>query len=440
MTNGNATTQTANTMAEAAKQQLEINGEDIRFKMTDEARALMNSKQTFDTVEVTQQGKAFARSITVEQALQQLINPANKPSSTDIISDQIEWIDLNKQRRTVPCAVSKVLNCVTDQVKEAVFFKVYSGCQTTHNKSGIETKAEIKRGTSLSLYTAKVTPNTDLNHITKRASAGDVSLSATWMPDNIQNEAEIDKFLQWQQSIKEVLLYQTLTEIKNSNGAVISAYRNINRSAIEDIFEAAYVGVYGMVDVSDKSRFAHFLKMRREFFATLSNAFLTPTAEFTIDLGISIRKMVVSEEQQWSSKNKIGHVHQNAVGSFYVTSDIDIGLNKIPITLSVFESNTAMIDAVTRLSMQIVEKEARSQLGLEGPEPDYALYDQVEVPEVPTREYYKILGITETQQAEIIDNILTTARDIANAKVKAVKEDEDVAHRTRISDIMRGGE
>lgn len=423
---------TQETLAKTILAKLIIDGANITVKLSDEERAVLNHVDTLENIVVTASQTKAVKAVEIEKALIQADNTAVDVSSADIISDQILYDNLQGQSITIPCAVAKVSNSATGYVQQASLMKIYAGIQLDKAKTGKTPNTAIKEISAefKELFAKPATPND--GHITKVCGKGNVLLSATIAPAAICQQEEIMTLVAMQQALKAQMLVETLQAAAGDRDKVIAAYRNINRNLIESIFDSIYTGRYGQVDYSDPAAAKKYIKLKRDFLNALSAEFRNGASDITVDFGLRMRKMEISPDPKWTNLDKVSRVKRLLSGSVYVSDSVDLGLGKIPVTMPVLTKHAAEVDQIAEASLRIVENEIRKQLGLT---PIDLTMPTLKIPAVEA-EYAKILGITEDQQNEILEEIMDKAKTVAETRLNSEEAERSNAIMAAMNDMM----
>lgn len=387
-------------------------------KLTEEQKKILSEVQTAQTAKVnTESARQMVKTMDIAAAINARANGGDPSDISGIYADSLRvTIAGEEQPHVYPCAVCKSANIATAKLTDATVWKVYVGCQMTHSDKALAAVNSIRDyNTGLFMQAAERKENVP-DHIVKEMSLKDASLSTTLFPLDIRNAERFNKSLAAKKNLQDAMTAEFLVAIKGAEEAVKkTAYRNINKSYIETLFELEYRSKFGQDNdgnPADVIRHNDLLKKFRNKMSTVGYVFLSSD---TITFGLNVRKMTISPTVIWKNEQKIEHVKQFGSGSYYVSSNIDTGSITIPTTPTIIAKYLEQIVQLMDHDMALLEAETAAEVGL--------TEVKVTIPELPTTEVYKgsrnyweLLGISEeTEKAW-----LTELTDVAKEKAKEV--------------------
>lgn len=399
----------------------------LRFKLSPEAVAALNKQQTFSNIS-TSGATMTAKEVDYAKAIEQLANPAESQATYDIVADEIHFMNpMDGKEVSTPCTVAKVTNICTSQITDATVTKLYGGCQYQKGRQSADLKTSIRSDSSISgldMFT-KAEESPIVDRVVKRTGLYDTGVSATISQEDIKQLDYLRQLVVLQQHVKQTMVAEYLSSIKGGSDAVIlAAYKNINRSTIDSIFTAVYAKNFGSVDPKDASAAHDYFQTYQDFQDALLAEFPYSMAAETIQFGLSARKMTISPSPIWTNMDKLNHVKQFNGGSYFVTSNIDLGIMRIPTNSKIMADHMEQIITLVRAAMLFIENEARLQAGYGIAEANVNLF-QFEAPK--SLEYYDILGLSQQQQQQYIDEMQRlaskTANDVCTNRVERKRND-----------------
>lgn len=342
----------------------------IKCNLTDEEKRIIMTKRTAENAEVSESAKAFAEQVDIQATLDSLVAPGAQQNNLDVISDRLSYprATEGKPDNVVDCAVAKTTNFCTARLIDDTIMKLYGGLEVTVQKGAREMTEKIRGLVKQDFFTKSEPTNVMPNTLTKKAAAGDVRLSGTVFPDGIVLADELNLVLQATVSLKQAMVAALYDQHKNptadDKNDIICLYKNANRSALEDIFEAQYRALFGELKSDNAEQITEYVNMRSAYLQLLSAKYGNSLGGLTVDLGLRIRKQVISPNVIWTNTDKVRRVHRFQNGSYYVSSHVDAGLGKIPSTLDIIQEYSERIDDVVEASLIIIEAETRAEMGL----------------------------------------------------------------------------
>lgn len=413
----------------------------IRCKLSDEAKALLNQRHTANTTVTSTQALGLARTLNIQEAISKLMTPAAQPTNADVISDEIAYTQLGHKNRvvSVPCSVAKTGNSATASIKEASILKVYGGLEVSEQKGGREMIVSIKEARNQDIFSRPtVEPTTDC--VVKRAQAGDVRLSATVFPEDIRLGDALKEVAVATEIVKQHLMADTYDTLKDSSReAKLTIYKNANRSLMEEIFEGEFVQKYGQVTSDDADKIHLYTALRNDFLQAMSARLGSSVGDITVDLGLRVRRQSIQPNAVWSSINKVGHVHQFSNGSYYVSTQVDMGIGRVPATMNILTKYADKVDDVVEASLRVIEAEARAELGLPYDELKFTAASlglaPLDDPELLFRTH---LGISREDEIEFEKTLRQTAHEVAANRIAASREDSRAAQIQAIDKMLKG--
>lgn len=413
----------------------------VRCKLSDEAKALLNQRHTANTTVTSTQTSGLTRTLNIQEAISKMMAPASQTTNADVISDEIAYTQLGHKNKvlSVPCSVAKTTNSATAAITEASVLKLYGGLEVSEQKGGKEMIVSIKEARNQDIFSRPtVEPTTE--YVVKRAQAGDVRLSATVFPEDIRLGDALKEVAVATEIVKQHLMADTYDTLKDSSKeAKLTIYKNANRSLMEEIFEGEFIQKYGRVTSDDADKVDLYTTLRNDFLQVMSARLGSSVGDITVDLGLRVRRQSIQPNAVWSSLNKVGHVHQFSNGSYYVSTQVDMGIGKVPATMSILTKYADKVDDVVEASLRIIEAEARAELGLPYEAPTFTAASLALAPlDDPGRLFRTHLGISQAEEADFEKTLRQVAHEVAAERVAASREDSRAAQLQAIDKMLKG--
>lgn len=423
---GNEVNQNHGNFLEAVQEHIEERNGELRFKLSQEAIDALNKQQSFNNIPVSG-STVTAKTVDYAKLMEQLANPAESPATYDVVADEVHYKDLDDKNVVVPSTVAKVTNICTSQIDNADVTKLYGGCRFQKGKESADIKTAIRAESSISgldMFTkAAATVSTD--RVVKRTAMFDTGLSATIVQEDMRQLDYFRKLVVLTMRAKQAMVAEYLSSIQGSSESVkLAAYKNINRSTTDNIFDAAYAKTFGSVDPKDAAQAHSYFEAYHDYQDALMLEFPHAANAETIEFGISARKLSIKSSPVWTNMEKVRRVKQFSGGSFFVSNQVDLGILRIPTTGRIVAAHKDWVQDLTYASMIFIENEARLQAGykiaIENPK-------LPEIPAVDNLEYYKLLNISINDQQNLVDQMIQKATSVANevCKNRANRRTED---------------
>lgn len=385
----------------------------IVSNMSDADKKAINASRSAATATVADTGEGLVSSVSISAALNaRLEGNSVSESSSNIKSDQIHMKDHKLVVHVFPCAVAKATNYVTGFLEDVTVMKIYTPLRLKLNDIESDLNDTIRED-YVSPFKKKadaIDPNSKL--IVKRTTMKDTILSMTAFPEDLRYYSEFDNVLALCNKLKILMVYEFLESVKGSSeDMLIAAYRNINTSKLEDIFNSIYTSFFGRVNSSDSVQVDQYNDALKDFNEAKSLIGSTFLSNSTLSFGLYTRKLTISPSVVWENVKKLGKVKKNRAGSYFVSSNMDSGIGAVPITGDILSKHIDQILAITDYCMALLESEARVENG----------FKPLELPELPKIEFPKfdvkyrdILGLTKEQEDGIKAALETKAKELAN--------------------------
>lgn len=404
------------------------------MKLTDEQKDALLKVQSAGNTEVYENLPTSVNSIDITKAIE-AANTGSGVTNTEIFSDKID-LTTGNGHVTIPCASSKASNIATGDLKDASVWKAMSWLNV-HQVLSTVANAAI-RSDSLLPFTPKSTAET--KDIVKKCSIRDFSMSGTIFPEDIHDTEEWNKFADFQHKYKAALLATFLcnaAKMQLSDDMRLTIYRCANRSMAEDIFDSVWKEYNPFYDESDPVQVSDHNDALRAYNGALENIGSKYMSNISVKFGLQFRKMSISPNPKWTSTKKVGHVKSFGPGkSCYVTTNIDSGIMTVPMTSKMLSDNLNNIVLIAQTGAALIEREVRKQNGLTGEIkiPDYSSikYDE----KLLGKRYYELLGITETVEAAIYENLTKQYKEKAETVVEAIQARNDNVNASTLQELL----
>lgn len=382
----------------------------LACNLSAEQRAALQAIQTSsNTQTLTSNIQKEVSSMDIAAAIEARTMRTDTADIEGVYADAIQMTIPGGGVHEYPCAVSKATNIATAGIVEATVNKIYAVCNMTHSDKGLAARNVINTDFS-TLFAKPDLANTD--RLIKRTTMRDTGLSATVFPQDIRLSNEFVKALQVCINLKANMIAEFLTKLRGADEkTLLTAYRNINRSLLDDIFENQYKIDIGRVDDGDAAEVRDYIAALRDYREGLGNIGAMYLSSDTIEFGLNVRKMTIAPKSIWTNLEKVGRVKKfGSAGSYYVSSNEDSGLGKIPTDSAIVSAHLDEIVAITDHCMALIESEARLENG----------YDKLDIPALPdikltaeSTDYATLLGISKDQEARLLEILQERASEFA---------------------------
>lgn len=405
----------------------------LSCNLTDEQKQAIKRVQTAANAETqTMVSSAVVKQVEIAAAIEARATRSSSQDVSGVYADEIHMEDHNQQLHIYPCTVAKSTNIVTSSLVEANVLKIYATVRMTHSTKGAAARNYIRDDWGKIFSKARVVNDPD--KLIKQASMKDTVLSATIFPADVRLSEEFTAAIEVSIALKTGMMAEFLKGLRGADEtAVKTAYRNINRSLLDDIFDSVYSAYIGRVDDSDPEAVQLYLDALRDYrdsVGQIGSVFLSSdTAEF----GLNVRRLSISPNVIWQNREKTGRIKRYGSGSYYVSTNEDTGIGRIPTTPEILADHIDEIVSLTDHCMALVECEARLENG----------YNPIEIPALPdlprvpdSLKYSDLLGITRETEASILSSIETEAKELATVVCKRRKSAKSDANVGRIMEAM----
>lgn len=390
-----------------------------KMNLTEEQKEALMTVQNAGNADIYEGMSTSVRAIDIAKAIE-TASTVTQQSNADIFASSID-LTTHTGHIIIPCATSKATNIVTGDLKSAVVIKAINTLEV-HQVDGAIANAAI-RNDVLMPFAPKTTAVTD--DIVKKSSLKDFSMSGTMFPDDIKLVKELNQFMDFQHKYKSAMMAEFLVSAANKNltdNELITIYRSASRSAAEDIFDQIWLEFNPLYNNADASEVSDYVDAKRAYMGTLETIGNKYMSSSSIRFGMNLRKISISENLKWSSEEKLGRVKQfGANKSYYVGSNIDSGIQTVPVTSEMMTKHLNDIVKIVQAGCALTEKETRMENGF--PVKDFTIpeYESIKYDNTLLgKEYYTLLGITSSKQAEIYGIVFEAMKEKARTIIKAV--------------------
>lgn len=438
---------------------LEVKGDGrICCKLSDEQKEAIQKVQTAKNTEMHSAADTkLIKTMEISAAIEARATRTSTQDVSGVYADEIQMTDFGRNIRVYPCAVAKATNIATSGIKNATVNKLYAVCRGTHSERGLAAKNTIRNDWGDLFGERRVI---DTENLVKATTARDTVLSATVFPGDIHLREEIVRAINSSVNLKAIMIAEFLESLQKDDkgnkvdipdSTLLAAYRNINRSLLDDIFDAEYAGHFGKLNDSDPVAVATYNNMLRDYRESLGNIGAMYLSSDTIEFGLNVRKLTISEEVIWTNAEKVGRVKRYGTGSYYVSSNEDCGVRRIPTSSKIVDDHFNEIMSLTDACMAIVENEARlendfpvisdSKTDADG---NVALVPRkIVVPDITLSKDFELsyaarLGINSVKETEILEVLQAQAKERAVNVCKNKKAQISGTRLDNVTDIMAG--
>ena len=390
-----------------------------KMNLTAEQKEALMKVQNAGNAEIYEGMATSVTAVEVSKAIEAAATAAQQ-SNTDVFASAID-LTTTKGHVIVPCATSKASNIVTGDLKEAVVMKAINTLEV-RQVEGSTANAAI-RNDKLMPFAAKSTEVTE--DIVKKSSIRDFSMSGTMFPEDIRIAEELNAFIDFQHKYKSAMMAEFLVAASKkglSEDQLLTIYRAASRSAAEDIFDQIWTEHHPIYDNSDPGEVSDYIDAKKAYMGTLETIGSKYMSSSSVRFGMSLRKVSIAPNPKWTAESKIGHVKQfGANKSYYVGSNIDSGIQTVPVTTTMLTNHMDNIVTIVRAGCALTEKEVRLENGLPA--------DKIVVPEYSAikyntellgKNYYELLGIDESRQVAIYERLYDAMKQKATTVIQAV--------------------
>lgn len=398
------------------------NGE-VVCNLTKEQRDAMNNLQKAGNTTMRDSIESHVvTTFSIAQAIEARQTGSTSTQVEGIFADSIIMGTLKpNETEEIPCAVAKASNVATADINEATVLKAYTGCKMSHSSANASANTQVRDDLS-GIYFSKPQAVADGDKIVKQMSLGDAILTGTIFPQDIRQVEELNNLLTVQNVLSQTMVCEYLQSIKGSNeDTILTAYRNINASYLEKIFEMQYQVKIGAVDDSSPESVSLYNSCLADYKAGLGSIGTPFLSSETLSVGISLRKMSISTDVIWSNRKKMNKIKKFNNGSFYVSESVDTGMQKIPTTSVIIAQHSDQITDIAAYSMRWLENEVRLENGIKpiniGSLPEVKKWNG-------SLNYYELLGIEPARETALINSIRDKAVEIADAVIQRQIRDQ----------------
>lgn len=403
-----------------------------RMNLTTEQREALMRVQNAGNAEIYEGLATSVSAVEVSKAVEAAAT-ASQQSNADVFASAID-LTTTKGHVIIPCATSKASNIVTGDLKEAVVMKAINTLEV-RQVEGSTANAAI-RNDKLMPFTTKSTDITD--DIVKKSSIRDFNMSGTMFPDDIQLAEELNSFMDFQHKYKASMMAEFLVAVSKTGlteDQLLTIYRAASRSAAEDIFDQIWMEHHPIYDNSDAGEVSDYIDAKKAYMGTLETIGSKYMSSSSVRFGMNLRKVSISPNMKWSSESKVGHVKKfGANKSYYVGSNIDSGIQTVPVTTKMLTDHMDDIVKLVQIGCALTEKEVRMENGL--PVDNIVVPDYSDIrynSELLGSQYYQLLGIDENRQVAIYERLFTAMKEKATTVIQAVdnKNNQNAAESLR---------
>lgn len=403
-----------------------------RMNLTAEQKEALMRVQNAGNAEIYEGLATSVSAVEVSKAVEAAAT-ASQQSNADVFASAID-LTTTKGHIIIPCATSKASNIVTGDLKEAVVMKAINTLEV-RQVEGSAANAAI-RNDKLMPFTTKSTEVTD--DIIKKSSIRDFNMSGTMFPEDIRLADELNAFMDFQHRYKAAMMAEFLVaagKVGLTEDQLLTIYRAASRSAAEDIFDQIWMEHHPIYDNSDAGEVSDYIDAKKAYMGTLETIGSKYMSSSSVRFGMSLRKVSIAPNMKWSSESKVGHVKKfGANKSYYVGSNIDSGIQTVPVTTKMLTDHMEDIVTLVRVGCALTEKEVRMENGLPADKiviPDYSGIKYNEG--LLGSQYYDLLGIDEQRQVAIYERLFAAMKEKAITVIQAVdnKNNQNAAESLR---------
>lgn len=403
-----------------------------KMNLTVEQKEALMRVQNAGNAEIYEGLATSVSAVEVSKAVEAAAT-ASQQSNADVFASAID-LTTTKGHVIIPCATSKASNIVTGDLKEAVVMKAINALEVRQVEGSVANAAI--RNDKLMPFVAKSTEVTD--DIVKKSSIRDFSMSGTMFPEDIHLAEELNAFMDFQHRFKAAMMAEFLVSASKSGlteDQLLTIYRAASRSAAEDIFDQIWMEHHPIYDNSDSGEVSDYIDAKKAYMGTLETIGSKYMSSSSVRFGMSLRKVSISPNMKWSSENKVGHVKKFGVNkSYYVGSNIDSGIQTVPVTTKMLTDHMDDIVTIVRVGCALTEKEVRLENGLPADKIVIPEYDSIKYnADLLGSQYYELLNIDEARQVAIYEHLFAAMKEKATTVIQAVdnKNNQNAAESLR---------
>lgn len=390
-----------------------------KMNLTEEQRQILLKVQNAGNAELYEGMATSVSAVEIAKAVE-MASVAQQQTNSDVFASKID-LNTGSGHELIPCATSKATNIVTGDLKDATVIKAIVNLEF-RQVEGSTANAAIRNDT-LMPFTPKETGVTD--DIVKKATVRDFSMSGTLFPEGIQLAEELNAFMNFQHQYKAAMMAEFLSAVSKmqpTEDQLLTIYRGASRSLAEDYFDTVWMEHYPLYDNSDGSQVRNYLDAKKAFMGSLDTIGSKYMSSSSIRFGMQLRKVSISPDPKWTSEKKVGHVKKfGATKSYYVGTNIDSGLQTVPVTTTMAGNKMKDIIVLTKAGCSLIEKETRLENGISGNDIVIPDYNSIRFnTDLLGMQYYEILNIDKSRQDAIYEKLTEGFRDKAEVVVGAV--------------------
>lgn len=408
------------------------NGETMN--LTKEQKEAILKVQNAGNAEVYENTATSVTAVEVAKAIE-AANTGSQQTNSEIFASSID-LATTEGHVTIPCATSKATNIATGDLKDATVLKLIQTLEV-HQAEGSVANAAI-RNDSLLPFIQKSTEVTD--DIVKKSSIRDFNMSGTVFPDDIQHVTELNNYINFLHQYKSAMMAEFLinaAKAQLTGSQKLTIYRCVSRSLAEDTFDRIWRAHNPLYDESDGAQVQAYIDAKKAFLGSLENIGNKYMSSSSIKFGMQLRKLSISPDLKWTSAVKVGHVKRFGAGkSYYVGTNVDSGIQTIPVTTSMLSARMKDIILLTRVGCALIENEVRAENGLSGKVevPDYSAikYDA----SLLGKQYNELLQIQATEQTAIYERLEEAFEKNAETVVQAVENQTNAQNAAALNALL----
>lgn len=396
-----------------------VTADGSKMNLTAEQKKALTEVQNAGNAAIYEGTPTSVSAVTVAKAVE-AASTVMQQSNADVFASSID-LTTTDGHEIIACATSKATNIVTGDLKDAVVWKMINTL-VVNQVDGATANAAIRNDTLIP-FSLKTTEASD--DIVKKSSIRDFSMSGTVFPEDIRNAEALNRFMDFQHKYKAAMLAQFLAtagKMNPSEDQLLTIYRGASRSAAEDIFDQVWAEHNPLYDNSDPAQVTDYIEAKKAYMGTLETIGSKYMSSSSVRFGMALRKVSISPDMKWTSENKVGHVKRfGAQKSYYVGSNIDSGIQTVPVTTAMLTSSLKDIITIVKAGCALTEKEAREQNGLPTDDIIVPDYSAIRInTELLGKPYHELLGITPDRQAAVYERMFNAMKEKATTIVQAV--------------------
>lgn len=406
-----------------------------RMKLDEEQKKALLAVQNAGNAEIYEKMATSVTAVEIAKAVE-MASTAQQQTNSDIFASQIDLSTVSGHLQ-IPCATSKATNIVTGDLKDASVLKAIMNLEV-RQVEGSTANAAI-RNDSIMPFVPKSTKVED--DIIKKCTIRDYSLSATFFPEDIHLAEELNAFINFQHKYKAAMLAEFLvlvSKIQPTEDQLLTIYRGASRSLAEEYFDIVWMEHNPLYDNSKGEEVQDYIDAKKAYMGSLDTIGSKYMSSSSVRFGLQLRKISISPNPKWTSEKKVGHVKRFGAGkSFYVGSNVDSGLQTVPVTTSMLTSHMSNIVLLTQVGSALIEKEARLENGIKADAIVIPDYSSIKLnTELLGKEYFEILNIDKSRQDAIYEKLTQGFRDKAETVVTAVENKNNQDNAAALRDLL----